>query len=364
MSTTVDRAAVVRSRMHHHGLLGRRAPRGDISVAPLGLPDVDHGGAAAALAVRADLGDTTLAELVEAGRVVPTYGARAAGALAAPDDVPYVSHALLDPDPPSDADAALVDELGRVALPPLREHGPMSKEQLGEAIAPDTPPRAMRSCERCGRDHPDDGLVRQLAWSGRLRIEAGDRITDRVAAAGRWRPVRYRRVRDDGRAELVRRFLRLHGPATVEDLAAWAGIEDTHAAACWSLVADELELVAAPHADGWVHAQDLDLLRDPPPSAGPRLVPGYDPLLQTRDRFSLVADRDRQREIWRATANPGVVITDDQVVGTWRARTRRDRLEVRLHSFGTTLPVAELEADAVAVAHARGLGDATVAVED
>ncbi len=118
-----------------------------------------------------------------------------------------------------------------------------------------------------------------------------------------------------------------------------------------------------PHGDGWVHDRDVDLLRDPPPSDRPRLVPAYDPLLQTRDRFSLVADRDRQREIWRAMANPGVVIADDRIVGTWRARTRRDRLEVRLRSFGGKLPVAGLEPDAVAIAHARGLGDATVAVE-
>ncbi len=364
MGSNVDRAAVLRSRLHHHGLLGDRAPMANLDVAPLGLADVDHGGAAAALAVRVDLGDTTLADLVQDGRLVPTFGARAAGALARPADVPSVSHALLDPDPPPNADVALVDQLATAALPPLRDHGPMTKEQLGAAITPGTPPQAMRSCERCGRDHPDDGLVKRLAWSGRLRIEAGDRTTDRVAAAGRWRPARYRRIRDHQRVELVRRFLRLHGPATVDDLSAWAGIDDRHAAACWSLVADELEPVTTPHGSGWVHADDLDLLRDPPPAPRPRLIPGYDPLLQTRDRYSLVPDRARQRQIWRSTANPGIVIAHDEVIGTWRARTRRNRLDVRLQSFGPDLPVDELRPDALAVASARGLQDVTIAIPD
>lgn len=65
---------------------------------------------------------------------------------------------------------------------------------------------------------------------------------------------------------------------------------------------------------------DLNLLKDPPPASTPRLVPGYDPLLQTRNRSSLVADRAHQRLIWRSTANPGVVIAHDEIVGTWRAR--------------------------------------------
>ncbi len=363
MRVTVGRVAVLRFRLYHHGLLGERAPRGDLGVAPLGLPDVDHGGAAAALAVRADLGDETLADVVEEGRLVPTYGARAAGALARPDDLHYVSHALLRPDLRSDADAALVDRLATAALRALREHGPMTKEQLGEAIASDTPPEAMRSCERCGRDHPDDGLVKRLAWSGRLRIEHAERCTDRVAAAGRWRPARHRRVRDQQRVELVRRFLRLHGPATVEDLAAWAGIDDGYASACWSLVSDDLVAVSAPHGDGWVDRADLDLLRDPPPASSPRLVPGYDPLLQTRQRHSLVADRAQQRRIWRSTANPGVVIAHDEIAGTWRARTSGGRLDVRLRSFGAELPAQELEADASAVARARGLHGFAVSVD-
>lgn len=364
MSETIDRVAVLRSRLHHHGLLGDRASRGAAAVAALGLPDVDNGGAAASLAVRVNLEGATMADLVEAERIVPTYGARAAGALAAPENVPYVSHALHDPDPEPGSDHALIDKLAHAALVPLREQGPLSKEQLGEAIAQGTPSWAMRSCERCGRDHPDDGLIKRLAWSGRLRIEADGRTTDRVAAAGRWCPARYQRVPEEGRAELVRRFLRLHGPATVDDLAEWAGIEGAYALACWALISDELQPVAAPHGDGWVHSEDLELLRDPPPSSRPRLVPGYDPLLQTRNRSSLVADREQQREIWRSTANPGVVIVDDEIAGIWRARKRRDRLEVRTNSYGSELPLAQLEADASAIAGARGLRDATISVGD
>lgn len=365
MIPSIDHRDVVAFRLDRQGLVTRRSTDDLDQAIRLGLQDTAIGAAAQALAVRLDeVGPDPVQDLVDDGRLVATFGPRTASTLVRPDDEPLVAATLLDPDPSDDSVAALVDDLAQAALPPLRDQGPMTKEQVGEAIVPATPDHAMRSCVRCERDHPDDGLVKiaedgstttKLLWSNRIRLEPGDRTNDRVASAARWRPRPYRRVRAPQRVDLVRRFLALHEPATVDDLAGWAGIGATYARRCWDLVADDLVEVAMPHGPGWVLADDLDPLRAPPALAPPRLVPAYDPLLATRDRASLVPERDHQRAIWRPVANPGIVVADHQVVGTWRGRVRGKRFAVTVEPFTSgAVELDDLERDAHAIAVARG----------
>lgn len=350
---------IVAFRLHRHGL-DRRVPTIEPGlVFPLGLQDTAAGGVAQMLAVRADAVDAdTVPRLVAEGMVTPTWGPRLAATLVAPEHEELVAAALLDPDPPAatpQSFAGLADALARAALPVLRKQGPLTKAELGEALLSQTPPHARFDCARCGRVHPHDELVKMLVWTNRIRLDPGDRHGDRVAPAARWRPRRFRRIRDDQRAELVRRFLRLHGPATADDLAAWAGIDPSYAARSWRLVTDELVAVDAPHGAGWMLAADRGLLDDPPPPPAARLVPAYDPLLGTRNRDSLVAGRDRQQAIWRATANPGVVVAGPEVIGTWRGRTRGRRYEVTVTPFEPRPAILDaVEADAHTIATARG----------
>jgi hypothetical protein len=44
----------------------------------------------------------------------------------------------------------------------------------------------------------------------------------------------------DARAALVRRYLHLYGPSTVEDFAGWAGVAEQFARRAWSAVNDPL----------------------------------------------------------------------------------------------------------------------------
>lgn len=355
-TTFLDPRTIMATRLARHGLL-RRAAVSDLADAiPLGLQDNAIGAASQALAVRLpDLGPNPVEQLVADGRLVATFGPRTASTLVTPDDEVLVAAALLDPDPPDDGDefARLVDELAQAALPPLREHGPMTKEEVGKAIASAAPDHVLRDCVRCERRHPDDGLVKMLLWSNRIRLEPTEPSDSRVAPAARWRPRRFRRVRDHQRAELVRRFVWLHGPTTVDDLAVWAGISTSYARRCWGLVDDEMDEVETDRGRAWVLG--LDDLRDPPNPGPARLVPAYDPLLQSRDRATLVPRRDHQRAVWRSVANPGVVVADHAVVGTWRGRTRGRRFDVTISPFGDhAIPLDEAKPDARRIALARG----------
>lgn len=84
------------------------------------------------------------------------------------------------------------------------------------------------------------------------------------------RPARF--DRDLALAELARRYLQGHGPATDHDLAKWAGLGLRDARRALDAIASELET----RADGL-----LDLAGRPPPAElpQPRLLGAFDPLL-------------------------------------------------------------------------------------
>jgi hypothetical protein len=123
-------------------------------------------------------------------------------------------------------------------------------------------------------------------------------------------------------AELARRYLRGHGPATAADLAAWSGLPLRDARAGLAAIARELV------QDG--ELADLAGRPEPPRRPPPRLLPALDPyLLGWRDRSFAVPPEHARRVhpgggILRATA-----VTGGRVIGTWSRR----RGEVAVEPF-------------------------------
>lgn len=119
--------------------------------------------------------------------------------------------------------------------------------------------------------------------------------------------------RDATLAELARRYLRGHGPATAADLAAWSGLPLRDARTGLAAIAAELE------QDGAL--VDLARRSQAPSRLSPRLLGAFDPyLLGWQDR-SFAVDREHARRvhpgggILRATA-----IANGRAVGTWARR--------------------------------------------
>jgi hypothetical protein len=148
--------------------------------------------------------------------------------------------------------------------------------------------------------------------------------------------------RDAALAELARRYLAGHGPATPADLATWSGLPLRDARAGLEAIARELA------------QRDDDLVdlaaREPAPDVIPaRLLPAFDPyLLGWKDRSFAVAAQHAKRVhpgggILRATAT-----VDGIAVGTWSAAGG----EVELELFARVAPAARTalraEADDVA----------------
>ncbi|HEY3191012.1 MAG TPA: crosslink repair DNA glycosylase YcaQ family protein, partial [Solirubrobacteraceae bacterium] len=117
--------------------------------------------------------------------------------------------------------------------------------------------------------------------------------------------------RDRALAELARRYLAAHAPATDADLAAWAGLPLRDARAGLRAIGGEL-------VEGEGGVLDLAAREPRPDRLGPRLLPAFDPyLLGWKDRsFAVPAEHARR-------VHPGggilraVATIDGLVLGLW-----------------------------------------------
>ncbi len=155
-------------------------------------------------------------------------------------------------------------------------------------------------------------------------------------------------------AELARRYLAGHGPASDRDLAYWMGITLTQARRGLKAIGDELVEVPgglidlkkrSASADGPAGSPDGTADPGPPP---PRLLGPFDPVLHgwPSREFLIPADKEKSivtvNGLFRAT-----ILVDGRVVGIWR--TNRGEIELEPFASLSRDTLAVLEEDAAAV---------------
>lgn len=151
--------------------------------------------------------------------------------------------------------------------------------------------------------------------------------------------------RDVALAELARRYLRGHGPATAEDLVKWSGLplRDVQvglrgvAAQLVELEGDLLDL-----ADRRPSAFQIEARWGSAPLPT-RLLPGFDPcLLGWRERQPFVRPEDESRVIPPGGGIFRAVATIDGVAAAiWGLRRDRDQVAVRVEPFEPFEPAVE-----------------------
>jgi hypothetical protein len=153
---------------------------------------------------------------------------------------------------------------------------------------------------------------------------------------GRWPGVSLPSV-DAGKArtELVRRYLRCYGPSIPEHFAQWAGISPAQASRAWALVEDELNETDFEGKKAWLLREDAARFRSPRAAEGVRFLPPHEPLLQMRDRETLVPDRSWHRKLWRSVGNPGIVLVDGEAAAAWRSRKSGRQMNIAIEPFDT-----------------------------
>jgi hypothetical protein len=208
----------------------------------------------------------------------------------------------------------------------LADEGPLTRAELADRIAA----HGIRTEGQATPHLLMLAALRGVAVLGPMRGERQAFVLAREWVGGRReRPPRGRSAappaaidRDAALAELARRYLAAHGPATAADLATWSGLPLRDARAGLAAIASRL----IQSDDGLVDLAD----REPPPGRiPPRLLPSFDPyLLGWRDRAFAVPSEHTARVhpgggMLRATAT-----VDGRVVGIWTAPGGEVRLEL------------------------------------
>lgn len=121
--------------------------------------------------------------------------------------------------------------------------------------------------------------------------------------------------------ELVRRYLHLLGPSTVESFVRWGGVDGPAAIAAFEALHGSLVPARTPLGEGWILASDEPIFRRPvEPTATARLLPSGDPyyLLWGADRELLVPNAAHRAELWTSRVWPGALLIRGEIIGTWR----------------------------------------------
>jgi hypothetical protein len=352
---TIDPQQALAFRVAGHHLHERTDPL--TAVAAIGLQEHPPGWSAVALHARAH-GDVDPADVVTvnamrgAPYVVPRRDASVFTAALVPEEDGLGAFAGEGTEKEL-AEAGFtvreaLDLISAAAREGLAE-GPLDRDSFHQALRERLPPGLLPWCPGCQSHHVRPGLWRRLGPLGVTQMPAkatfalADYPTMPIA---------------DARDELARRFLRCYGPATPSQLAGWARTSSAHAKALFDGIADELAQVRIDGRRGFVLAEDLPRLENPPPARGVRLLGGHDPYVAQPDRDALTPDRELRRRLFPSVGRPGVVLHEGVLAGLWRGRKAGETLDVEVEWLDRPVDIAE---EANAVARLRGCGSLRLA---
>lgn len=387
VAATVTRAQVLAHRVRATGLdrpsgaaggHGRRGPAGPPYL-DLGVQDTPPGAHRLHLANR--LGEPLDPEVFEAGsgdqpvlsmawsmRGTPhvhrsgDLAARAAAIWPLSDDdalnrmgsglVKQIRSAELRP-----IDAYTITAEAMAAAVPAGEQ--MTKGELSGLVTAAIPDELSTFCRGCDVVHVGESLFRGSALLAGLRIVPGEAKLSFEHIPG-WR---HSSPDPAATVELAVAYLGLLGPGTQGEAAEWVGTTKADLAARWP---EGLVQVEADGRRTWFPEDDLDDLLDAPRPGLVRFLGPFDPYLQGRDRPLLVPDPEHRKQVWKILGNPGAVVVDGEVVGTWRAKAKGKRAVLTVTPLKRITKAARAtlaEEEAPLVAAVRGAEQAEVAYE-
>lgn len=378
MVVEVDRRQVLAYRIaaqELHRPAGRRLA--ELAVLGLGVQDSQVGTARLAVAARLDCDPAALAgqgfvDALQQAELTLAWSHRGAPHVHRRADLAWAAATLV---PLSDADALARlswqrGDLAQAGMPPTRalttaaealrevvDHT-MTKGAASERVTQVLPPGLTRWCRGCQATHIHEQLMRLAT------LRAGIRLEPEVS------PATLTPVPDFGAvvtgpdpaacARAVTEYLRVHGPAGPAEAAGFLSTTKAVAAQVWP---DGLAEVDVEGARLFLPEERVADLENPPEPAFVRLLPPLDPLVQARDRRTLVPDKGLHKAVWKVLGNPGVVLADGEIAGTWRAKARgRKTLEITVSTFAPLPPPirSEVAAEAERMAALRGFPSATL----
>lgn len=176
-----------------------------------------------------------------------------------------------------------------------------------------------------------------------------------------WLPATPERSREEAIAELTRRYFVSHGPAQLADFVWWSGLTTGDARKGLALAGGDLESAVCEGKTYWWGAGAEVSKR----KAGTYLLPGFDEyMLGYRDRSAALLLEHNERIV------PGgngmffsTVVSDGQVIGTWKRTARKAGTVLALEYFDGSIPAKQAGLDATVRRYGEFLG-ASVTLQD
>lgn len=169
-------------------------------------------------------------------------------------------------------------------------------------------------------------IIGRLAQDGLICFGPRDGKQPTFVLLEEWVPAAKMLPREEALAELVRRYVTSHGPATLQDFVWWSGLTTADARAGLELARAHVvqEMIAG---QAYWRPASGPIADSPSPAA--HLLPAFDEyLVGYQDRRAVL---DPQM-VKRINAGGGMlsptIVFDGQVVGTWKRTLKQDRVTI------------------------------------
>jgi hypothetical protein len=182
------------------------------------------------------------------------------------------------------------------------------------------------------------GLFQEMVYGGHA-CHAGKRGNEGLFAHRQhWLPDLVWNPPDTEAAniELLRRYLRGYGPATIQDFSFWRGTKAGNGRRWLQSLQNEITEVDVDGQTMLLLADDLDILQAIEATEWPiRLLYRFDPYLLAHKDKSWLIDMKYYKRVWQVAGHiEGTVLDLGRIVGTWRYDRKGSGLVVTVFPFG------------------------------
>jgi hypothetical protein len=228
----------------------------------------------------------------------------------------------------------------------------MTREELAEAVGRLAGPQAQEELASGWGT-----LLKPVAMEGELVFgpNRGRNVAfvDPRAWVGPFEPL----PADEAMEEVARRWLRVYGPGSADELARWWGTGQGRARKVLASLGEELVEVDVEGRAAFALAEDVDVLARATADPGARLLGGFDPhVVGFFPREGLVEPELLPRVSRTAGWISPVVMVGGKPVGVWKHELRKGVLQIAVEPFRklAAARVRELSADAERLGKAFG----------
>ena len=228
------------------------------------------------------------------------------------------------------------------AAPEILDSDPMTREQLAITLE-----------EQTGIPELHDLMIskswgtplKPLAWRGYLCFGPNDGQNVTFVNPKKWLGEWQLIDSNEALQEIVRRYLRAFGPATVEEFTHWWGMRLTPARKLFKSMEDELETVDLEGRLTLALPETLDGMQNAASTGTVNLLPLFDAYVLGIGRGSdieALLPLEYQRQVYRPQGwISAVVLVDGYIKGTWEYKRQRSQTTVKVSMFSS--PTASIK---------------------